>query len=73
VAGRFPILTDACVNDHLAQALEQRGWDVKRAVDLYPEKTKDEVLALAVPRGFSTRAGELALEPVLHPDVVPIH
>lgn len=44
MAGRFPILTDACVNDHLARALEQRGWDVKRAVDLYPEKTKDEVL-----------------------------
>jgi hypothetical protein len=28
------------------------------------------LVALAVPRGFSTRAGELALEPVLHPDVV---
>ena len=28
------------------------------------------LVALAVPRGFSNRAGELALEPVLHPDVV---
>jgi hypothetical protein len=44
VAGRFPVLTDACVNDHFVGALRDRGWDVVRAIDLYPEKTKDEVL-----------------------------
>lgn len=44
MAGRFAVLTDACVNEHLVQALRDRGWDVARAIDLYPEKTKDEVL-----------------------------
>lgn len=44
MAGRFPLLTDACVNDHLVQALRALGWDVVRAIDLYPERTKDEVL-----------------------------
>lgn len=44
MAGRFPVLTDACVNEHLVQALRDRGWNVARAVDLYPEKTKDEIL-----------------------------
>lgn len=42
--GRFPLLTDACVNDRLVQALRALGWDVARAIDWYPEKTKDEVL-----------------------------
>lgn len=44
MAGRFPLLTDACVNDHLVQALSALGGDVVRAIDLYPERTKDEVL-----------------------------
>lgn len=44
MAGRFPLLADTCVNDHLVQGLKARGWDVMRAVDLYPEATKDEVL-----------------------------
>lgn len=42
--GRFPLLTDACVNDHLVRALRALGWDVVRAIDLYPERAKDEVL-----------------------------
>jgi predicted nuclease of predicted toxin-antitoxin system len=44
VAGRFPVLTDACVNEHFVRAVPERGWDVVRAIDLYPERTKDEVL-----------------------------
>jgi uncharacterized protein DUF5615 len=44
VAGRFPLLTDACVNDHLVTALTESGWDIVRAIELYPERTKDEVL-----------------------------
>jgi hypothetical protein len=44
LAGRFPVLCDACVNEHLIRALLARGWDVVRAIDLYPERTKDEVL-----------------------------
>ena len=44
MAGRFPVLTDACVNEHLVRALRDQGWDIVRAIDLYPEKTEDEVL-----------------------------
>ncbi len=44
MAGRSPVLTDACVNDHFVRALRDRGWDVVRAIDLYPERTRDEVL-----------------------------
>jgi hypothetical protein len=52
VAGRFRLLADACVNDHLVQGLKARGWDIVRAVDLYPEATKDEMLfARAVAEG----------------------
>lgn len=44
MAGRFPLFTDACVNGHLVAALTQRGWDVVRAVDLFPERTPDPVV-----------------------------
>ena len=44
MAGRFPVLTDACVNEHLVRALRDQGWDIVRAINLYPEKTEDEVL-----------------------------
>ena len=41
MAGRFPLYTDADVHGDLVAALEQRGWDVLRAVDVFPEGTKD--------------------------------
>ena len=44
MAGRFPLLTDACVNERLVQALRQNGWDVVRVIDLYPEKTQDPIV-----------------------------
>jgi hypothetical protein len=44
VSGRFPLLTDACVNDHLVRALRERAWDVMRVIDIYPERTKDPIL-----------------------------
>ena len=44
MAGRFPLFTDACVNGHLVEAQIKQGWDVVRAVDLYPERTPDPVL-----------------------------
>jgi predicted nuclease of predicted toxin-antitoxin system len=43
VPGRFPIYTDADVHQPLIEALQRRGWDVVRAIDLYPEGTRDEV------------------------------
>jgi hypothetical protein len=44
VAGRFPLFTDACVNGHLVDALIQHGWNLVRAIDLYPERTPDPAL-----------------------------
>ena len=44
MSGRFRVLSDACVNEHFVRALRNRGWDVVRAIDLYPERTPDEIL-----------------------------
>jgi len=43
VAGRFPLNTDADVRGPLIEVLRQRGWDVVRAMDVYPEATDDHV------------------------------
>jgi hypothetical protein len=32
------------VNGHLVEALVTRGWDVMRAIDVYPERTPDPVV-----------------------------
>jgi hypothetical protein len=42
VAGREALFADACVNGHLVEALVLRGWDVVRAIDVYPEKTSED-------------------------------
>ena len=44
MAGRQALFTDACVNGHLVEALVTRGWDVMRAIDVYPERTPDPVV-----------------------------
>lgn len=41
---RFPLLTDAHVREGLVQALRRGGWDVVRSIDVFPEKTPDEIL-----------------------------
>ncbi len=43
MTARFPLYTDADVHGPLIAALCQRGWDVVRAIDLYPEGTADAV------------------------------
>lgn len=43
MAGRFPLYTDADVRGPLVRALRQVGWDVMRAVDVFPEGTRDDV------------------------------
>jgi predicted nuclease of predicted toxin-antitoxin system len=43
VAGRFPLYTDADIHGPLITALRQRGWDVVRAIDLYPQGTADAI------------------------------
>jgi hypothetical protein len=43
VAGRFPVYTDADIHGPLIVALRERGWDVLRAIDVYPEGTADVV------------------------------
>ena len=43
MAARFPLYTDADVDGPVVQALIDRGWEVVRAIDLFPEETQDEV------------------------------
>jgi len=44
VAGRFPLFFDACVRQQVIDGLVRRQWNVQRAVDLFPEGTKDPIL-----------------------------
>ena len=44
MAGRFLLLTDNYVRQQLVEALTSRGWDVVRAIDVFPERTSDEIL-----------------------------
>lgn len=62
MAGRFPLFSDACVNGILVAALIRRGWDVRRAIDAFPEGTKDPPLferAAEEGRVFVTNDGPL--------------
>jgi hypothetical protein len=43
VAGGFPLYTDADVHGPLIAALRARGWDIVRAVEMYPQGTADAV------------------------------
>jgi uncharacterized protein DUF5615 len=43
VAGRFPLYTDADVHGPLIDVLHERGWDLVRAIDFYPQGTADAV------------------------------
>lgn len=51
MAGPFPLYTDADVRGAVIKALRQAGWAIVRAIDEFPEKTKDPV--------HFTRAAEL--------------
>lgn len=42
--GRFALFTDENVDGPLIKALSARGWDVVRAVDVFGERTDDDVL-----------------------------
>ena len=43
MSGRFPLYTDADIRGPLIRQLKRAGWDVGRAVDEYPERTKDPI------------------------------
>jgi hypothetical protein len=43
VAGRFTLYTDEDLNGPVVDALQDAGWDLVRAIDLYPEGTPDAV------------------------------
>lgn len=40
----FPLFTDNHVRQQLIDGLILRGWDVRRAIDAFPERTPDSVL-----------------------------
>ncbi len=42
--GRFPLFTDAHIQQPIVKGLTQRGWDNERAIDIFPERTTDDVL-----------------------------
>ena len=59
MAGRFLLLTNNHVRQQLVEALTSRGRDVVRAIDVFPERTSDEVLfahAAATGRVFVSEA-----------------
>jgi predicted nuclease of predicted toxin-antitoxin system len=61
VAGRFPLLFDACVRQQIVDGMIRRNWDVQRAVDLFPERT-DPILfeyAASASRVFVTNDEEI--------------
>lgn len=41
---RFSLFTDANIDGHLIRALRQRGWELERAVDHFPQDEDDDVL-----------------------------
>ncbi len=43
MAGKFPLYTDADIRGSLVKGLRERGWDVVRAVEAFPEGTDDDV------------------------------
>lgn len=65
MAGRFPLFTDENVAGPLIKALIARGWDVVRAVDVFGERTGDQVLfAHAAAQGRVFVTGDRPMEAV---------
>jgi hypothetical protein len=44
VAAGVPLFTDNHVRQQIVDGLRARGWDVVRAIDVFPERTDDERL-----------------------------
>src|SRR5262249_14169612 len=52
VSGRFPLLTDENISGPVIEGLRARGWDVVRTIDVFGERSVDEVIfAYAVEKG----------------------
>ena len=63
--GRFALFTDENIDGPLIKALGARGWDVVRAVDVFGERTDDEVLfAYAAEHGRVFVTGDRPAEAV---------
>lgn len=43
MAGRFPLYSDTDVDGPVVKALSGAGWDVRRGIDAYPERTADDI------------------------------
>lgn len=44
MAGRFRLFTDNHIQEAVSGGLRRRGWDVVRAIDVFPERTPDPIL-----------------------------
>ena len=54
MARGFPVLADNHVQQAVVEGLLTEGWDVMRAIDVFPEGTDDEVLF-----GHTVKAGRI--------------
>jgi hypothetical protein len=43
VAGRFPLYTDTDIDGPVVKALLSAAWEVRRGIDAYPERTRDDI------------------------------
>ena len=65
--GRFALFTDENVDGPLIKALSARRWDVKRAVDVFGERTDDEALfALAAFEKLAEEADPFCGYPIVY-------
>ena len=46
MARGFPVLADNHLQQAVVEGLLAQGWDVQRAIDIFPEGTDDEVLLI---------------------------
>jgi hypothetical protein len=44
MAGLLPLLTDEHISRALVEGLRARGWDVLRAVDVFGQRTGDDLI-----------------------------
>ncbi len=67
MARRFPLYTDENVQGPLLKALKRQGWDIVRAVEIYPEGTPDDThFEYAVQQGLVLVTNDGPLHSIAH-------
>lgn len=64
---RFLLFTDAHIRQQIVEGLQRRSWDVERAIDVFPEKTDDDILfAYAAKNDRVFVTCDKRLQPIAH-------